>query len=177
MKPKPGQYITLKQAIDMFRRDMAGYERRVNKSVGSVINTQHVYNGFVSFDFNTGAIISGTVDDKLRAGNLDGALRVLNMYTKAGGRVMRGLVTRRKEETDLIKYGRYPDRKVLVRDRPGAKPRYLRKAEIPWGNYPIGELTVPGPRITGKTRKDPDNFILDLLKFIWKALSNEKKTC
>lgn len=156
---------------------MVKYEKRVNDRIGKVINTQAAYTGFVSFDFNTGAIVSGSVDNKLLSGDLDGALRVLNMYVNAGGRRMNGLVKRRKEETNLIRHGRYPVRKILVRDRPGSKPRYLHKSQIPWNEYPIGKLSPVLPRKNPETPVKSENFILDLMKLIWKAFNNAKKTC
>ena len=46
--------ITREEAFAILARDLPGYERRVAAALGSV--PQPVFDGGVSFDFNTGAI-------------------------------------------------------------------------------------------------------------------------
>jgi lysozyme len=62
---------------------------------------------FTSFAFNVGAaaFCSSTLDRKLNAGDLVGACAELSRWTKAAGRVLPGLVTRRKTERALCEAG------------------------------------------------------------------------
>jgi lysozyme len=60
--PKPGNRMTIEQAISLFAADLAKFERRVEKSVG--ILAEHQNDALVSFDFNTGAIDGGSIDEK-----------------------------------------------------------------------------------------------------------------
>ncbi len=175
-QPKPGQKITLRQALDIFKQDMKKYEAGVNRAIGPYVKTQHSFDGFVSFHFNTGAIASGSVDDRIRAGDMSGALRVLNMYTKAGGRRMAGLVKRRKEETTMITTGKYPTRKILLKERPGTKGRYLDPRSLPWDQeqLPVSSdldlnKTVSKP-VPVPTKQDPlsNNFVWSLVKLLWR---------
>ncbi len=175
-QPKPGQKITLRQALDIFKQDMKKYEAGVNRAIGPYVKTQWGFDGFVSFHFNTGAIASGSVDDRIRAGDMSGALRVLNMYTKAGGRRMAGLVKRRKEETTMITTGKYPTRKILLKERPGTKGRYIDPRSLPWGQeqLPVSSdldlnKTVSKP-VPVPAKPDPlsNNFVWSLVKLLWR---------
>jgi lysozyme len=76
MAPKPGGRITIEQAIALFAADLAKFERRVAASLKRTL-APHEFDALVSFDFNTGAIAGGTVDDKLDKGDIDGALATL----------------------------------------------------------------------------------------------------
>src|SRR5690606_30868992 len=49
--PTLGMTITRAEAEAIFRRDLAKHERRVSETLGAV--RQHVFDGAVSFDFNT----------------------------------------------------------------------------------------------------------------------------
>lgn len=162
MKPKPGDKITLTQAINIFKQDLEKFTRRVNNAIGDKISTQAEFNGYVSFDFNTGAIISGTIDDKLRRGDQVAALRTLNAYTKAGGKRLAGLVTRRHEETELIKYGRYPKRKILVKRYPGHKGEMVNPDTLPWTNNDLS-VSVDFPVIPETKPKRENVSLIEIL--------------
>lgn len=45
--------------------------------------TQAQFDALVSFDFNTGSLSKSTIDDKLNAGNIDGAMATLLTTTLA----------------------------------------------------------------------------------------------
>src|SRR5437762_90587 len=59
-KPEAGLIISLAQALDIFRRDIAKYEAGVNAAV-KVPLQQHEFDALVSFHFNTGAIGKATL--------------------------------------------------------------------------------------------------------------------
>ena len=108
MAPKPRGRITIEQAIALFAADLARFERRVSAAVKRSL-TQHEFDALVSFDFNTGAIAGGTVDDKLDLGDIEGAMATLQQYDKAGGRKLTGLDRRRDTEEAMFRHGKYPE--------------------------------------------------------------------
>jgi lysozyme len=108
MAPKPGNRITIEQAIALLASDLTKFERRVSAAVKRALK-QHEFDALVSFDFNTGKITGGTVDDKLNQGDIDGALATLQQYDKAGGRKLAGLDRRRDNEEAMFRHGRYPE--------------------------------------------------------------------
>ena len=85
MAPKQGDRITIEQAIALLAADLAKFERRVSTFVKRAM-AQHEFDALVSFDFNTGAIAGGTVDDRLARGDIDGAMATLQKYERAAGR-------------------------------------------------------------------------------------------
>lgn len=113
-KPAAGMTITREEAFAILARDLPAYERRVAVALGAV--TQPVFDGAVSFDFNTGAINRASWAKAFRAGNLAAARDGLMQWTKAGGRQIAGLVRRREAEARLIFEGTYGT------DVPGATP-------------------------------------------------------
>ena len=112
MVPKPGGRITIEQAIALLAADLAKFERRVLAAVKRQL-AQHEFDALVSFDFNTGKIEGGTVDDKLDQGNIDGALATLQQYDKAAGRKLAGLDRRRDNEEAMFRHGTYPESNAI----------------------------------------------------------------
>ena len=175
MRPRRGQRITLEQAFAIFRGDMASVEKGVLRAV-SIPWTQDRLNALTSFHFNTGAIRSGTVDDKLNRGDFAAAMDTLQLYVNAGGRRMNGLVKRRREERATFERGVYPSRGILLREHPNGAPRTLSVERIPWGDNPstpinITPQTFDIPPLPEK--KPVENFIMDILQLIWRFF-NEK---
>lgn len=169
--PKPGQIITLARALELFREDMAKFERGVTRAIRLVMQ-QHEFDGFTSFHFNTGAVQTGTVDDKWNAGDRAGAMRTLAAYVNAKGKRLPGLVTRRAEEVAMITQGRYPSRKILIRDRAGAQGRLVTPESLLQlaPGSPAIEVDIPlAP--PAPTRAERPNFLLDLARYIGRAFS------
>lgn len=170
LKPRPGLIITLQQAMELFQADMAKYEAGVDRAITTPL-AQHEVDGLVSFHFNTGAIKAGSVDDKWNAGDRAGAMRTLRSYVNAKGKRLPGLVTRREEEAAMITSGRYPARKILVKDRRASQGRLVSVDQLPWGRaaLPVDvdkPLVAPPPA----PRQKP-NFLLDLARYIGRSLS------
>ena len=107
MAPKVGGRITVEQAIALLAVDLAKFERRVLAAVKRTLK-QHEFDALVSFDFNTGAIAGGTVDDRLARGDIAGAMATLQQYDKAAGRKLAGLERRRDSEEAMFRHGTYP---------------------------------------------------------------------
>jgi lysozyme len=107
-RPVAGMTISRDAAFDILARDLAKFELRVGRTLGNARTfPQHVFDGAVSFDFNTGAIHRASWVRSLKAGDIAGARRQLAAWNKAGGRVVRGLVRRREAEARLILDGAY----------------------------------------------------------------------
>jgi lysozyme len=170
--PRPGGKITLADALATFEHNLDRFGVRVTRAI-RVPLAQHQFDSAVSLDFNTGAIASGTVDDRLNAGDVEGALRVWGQYVRAGGKVLRGLETRRREEIELFRTGRYPARGVLVKDAPSSAGRVVPVSSLPWGQ-PVAPLTLDPsaadplpPMPTPAPVRGSGNALIDIGRYLW----------
>lgn len=103
--PKAGMTISRAEALAILAADLPRYERRVAAALPGA--SQPVFDGAVSFDFNTGAVHRASWVHELNAGRREAARRALMQWTKAGGRTVAGLVGRREAEARLIFAGDY----------------------------------------------------------------------
>lgn len=134
-KVRRGEIISMARAFEIFRADMVKFENGVNSAVKAKLS-QPQFDALVSFHFNTGAIKTGSLDDKLNRGDVDGAMQTLGAYVNAGGKRLNGLVSRRAAETQIFRTGLYPAARILVQDRYKAQGRYITVADMPWGDEP-----------------------------------------
>ena len=72
-----------------------------NHHVMVAIN-QNQFDALVSFDFNTGALDKSNVLSSINGGRMDQVESDLLMWDHAGGRVLLGLLRRRKAEATLF---------------------------------------------------------------------------
>ncbi len=95
--------ITEPQALELLAKTLGKYEKAVNDYV-KVPLTQNEFDALVSFTYNLGAgnLLSSTLLKKLNAGDKAGAANQFDVWNKAGGKVLQGLVTRRAAEKDLF---------------------------------------------------------------------------
>ena len=164
-----GDRITFDRAVQRFRETIRNkYAPAVRKAIRIAL-LQPRFNAAVSLHYNTGAISSGSIDDKLNAGNEAAALATWASYNRAGGKVMKGLVTRRAEEIALWKTGRYPARAIAVRESPGGPVRMIAPQNFPWGvavpklNVDVTLPALPPPL---PEQRPSFNFIVDLFNAI-----------
>lgn len=138
-----GDRITLARAFEIYADDMGAVERDVRAAIRPELK-QHQFDAACIFHLNTGAIRSGSIDDKLNRGDEVGALATWGLYVNAAGKRMAGLVTRRAEEIELWRTGRYPVRKILIKDTSTGSGRYIAATAIPWRDDPGGS---PAPTV------------------------------
>jgi len=99
----PGMTITKAEAEAILRRDLAKFERTVLDAVSVPLNDNE-FAALVSFCFNVGATnfrkssVLRCVNDR----QFDRVPSRLALWNKGGGRVLPGLVRRRKEEGELF---------------------------------------------------------------------------
>lgn len=103
-KVKAGDKITQKQADKLFDDLLAEFEKGVTKLV-KVKLTDNQLGALVSFGYNCGLanLESSTLLKKVNASDFDGAAQEFGKWTKAAGKVLNGLVVRRKREAELFK--------------------------------------------------------------------------
>lgn len=98
---KLGMKITQKQADDYLKQDLKVYENHVKRIVKHQLN-QNQFDALVSFCYNCGAgNLQSLVKNRTLAQIADGLL----LYNKAAGKVLNGLVRRRKMERELFLKG------------------------------------------------------------------------
>jgi lysozyme len=91
--------ISRHEAEAILTRDLAKFEGAITQHV-IVPLEQHEFDALVSFVFNVGegAFAKSTLLKKLNAGDRKGAADQFLVWTKAGGKTLKGLVTRRNSE-------------------------------------------------------------------------------
>lgn len=95
----PGMTITPAQSDEILSRDLATFERAVREAV-KVPLKQHEFDALVSLAFNIGggAFSKSTLVKNLNAGDRAGAANAFLSWNRAGGKVLKGLTTRREAE-------------------------------------------------------------------------------
>lgn len=96
-----GKPIPMDEVFEIFARDLAKFERRVNKAV-KVPVAQHEFDALVSFDFNTGGIDRATLVKHLNAGDRDRAATAFMNWRKPPE-----IIDRRTKEMELFRRGTY----------------------------------------------------------------------
>lgn len=109
---KPGESfgtITREQGEQMLAADAAYYVNLVNRVV-KVPLTQSMFDALVSLAYNWKDFPSSVALQRLNAGNYAGAAQRISEHPiTGGGKVMNGLVKRRKAEAALFRSEGFPD--------------------------------------------------------------------
>ncbi|WP_457662527.1 lysozyme [Sinorhizobium medicae] len=122
--PRSGMTISLTEAINIYRNDLAKTENQVQSAVRAVLS-QHQFDALVSWHFNTGAISSATLTRKLNTGDVAGAAAEFARWNKSKGKVLEGLIARRDRETAMFLNGDYGNPKVRVLESKGGGPEEI----------------------------------------------------
>lgn len=92
---------SIEEAMEVFRRDLRKYERRVDRAV-TVPIAVHERDALTGFDLNTGRIHDCTLVKKLNAGDRDGAIAEFDKWHRPPE-----VTRRRDEEKRLFATGQY----------------------------------------------------------------------
>ena len=100
---KMGQVITEQQADQLMRNDLAVFEKGVSELVKSQL-TANQFDALVSIAYNIGLgnLSKSTLIKKVNAGDYAGASDEFLRWNRAGGKVVQGLVNRRRAERNLF---------------------------------------------------------------------------
>lgn len=100
---KPGMKITVAQALEFLRQDVAEFENAIAFLVKVPLN-QNQFDALICFTFNVGigAVKSSTLLKKLNQKDYTEAASQFLRWNKAGGKVMPGLTRRREAEKKLF---------------------------------------------------------------------------
>ena len=152
LAPKPGNRMTIEQAISLFASDLAKFERHVEKSVGRSLAV-HQNDALISFDFNTGAIDGGSIDEKIEANNFDAAMDALQQYKKSGGVTLPGLIKRRARERAMFERAEYPVvTHIKVYDRMPGKMRLVPVSSLDLSAFAGGRQPPATPADPARPR-------------------------
>ena len=99
--------LTMGEVDDLLSQDLVRFERGVLRNCPSAIGRQGVFDALVSFSFNVGlgSLQRSTLRMKTNRGEFETAADEFLKWTKAGGRVLPGLVKRRNDERALYLSG------------------------------------------------------------------------
>ncbi|MDE1161930.1 MAG: lysozyme [Acidobacteriaceae bacterium] len=100
---RAGMVITQEEADDRLRSDMATAEHAVDIGVRVPLD-QNQYDALCDFAYNIGIgnFLHSTLRELLNAGKFADAALEFSKWTKAGGKVLPGLVSRRAAEAALF---------------------------------------------------------------------------
>lgn len=112
----PTMSITVEEAESLLKSDLEKWANTVKNYVGTYIKTQSQLDALTSLCFNCGQapVTKGkSITRALEKGDYEAAADAFNLWVKGGGRVLPGLVERRKAERELfIKDG--IEKKILI---------------------------------------------------------------
>ena len=104
LKPEDNRVWTKTEIDELFRADVASFERGVLRLVPGVVGRQGSFDALVSisFNFGLGNLQRSTIRMKANRGDWEGAADAFRVWTKGGGKVLPGLVKRREAEIALF---------------------------------------------------------------------------
>lgn len=105
IKPEDNRLFTKEEVNAILAKDLERFERGVLRFCPNAGLRQGWFDALVSFSFNVGlgTLQRSTLRQKFNRGDIDGAAQEFLKFTKAGGKVLRGLVNRRNDEVALFR--------------------------------------------------------------------------
>lgn len=102
LDPKDNRIFTKDEVDAILKKDLHRFERGVLRYCPTIA-TQGQFDALVSFSFNVGlgTLQRSTLRQKHNRGDFDSAAAEFMKYTKGGGKVLKGLVNRRKDEMKI----------------------------------------------------------------------------
>lgn len=132
---KQGQTITQSQADTYLKSDCAAAEKAVNRFDNKYHWNQNQFDALVSFTFNCGV---GNLNMLLNNGNrtISEISAKITAYNKSGGKVLKGLVTRRAIEKELFDKSVIPTPPVTITNSiKNIKPINYLQTDPKWKNH------------------------------------------
>jgi lysozyme len=119
--------MSIEEMIAQFKDRIKKYEDDVNRIIKQPMSQQE-FDAFVSFHYNTGALGRSTAaklfkDNKSK----NSVVAALQLYNRDGGRVVQGLVRRRREESEIFIHGVYAGNGNASLTKADSKGRQLLK--------------------------------------------------
>ena len=104
LKPEDNRVWSKDEINELFRKDVATFERGVLRLVPGVVGRQGSFDALVSisFNFGLGNLQRSTIRMRANRGDWEGAADAFRAWTKGGGKVLPGLVKRREAEIALF---------------------------------------------------------------------------
>lgn len=105
--PKDFHAWTMDQVDDLLAQDLARFERGVARLCPTALGSQGRFDALVSFSFNVGlgSLQRSSIRAKTNRREFEEAAEEFMKWTKAGGKVLSGLVKRRQDERTLYLSG------------------------------------------------------------------------
>lgn len=169
VKPKAGMVITASEASRLLREALRRrYEPAVDAAldVHRTVPQQHEFDAAVSFHWNLGSIGKASWvrkwKDRASPSTIHAAMR---LWSKAGGKVLPGLLARRDREADMFLYGRYRERQLPTKSGLGFASwgltlNAVEKAEVREGLFKLGyspDALVAGIRLAAVMKFQADH--------------------
>ena len=103
LKPEDNRVWSVEEIDALLVKDVVRFERAIERYI-SVPLRQNEFDALISAVYNLGPgwLQRSTVRQKINRGDKIGAMESLLKYCKAGGKVLRGLESRRKDEKALF---------------------------------------------------------------------------
>lgn len=104
LKPEHNRVWSKEEINDLFKKDVAHFERGVLRLAPSLAGNQGAFDACVSFAYNAGLgnFQRSQIRMRINRGDMEGAAEQFMTWVKGGGRVLPGLVKRRIAEKNLF---------------------------------------------------------------------------
>ena len=106
LKPEDNRVWPKEELVEIFKNDLVSFERGVLRLAPNLDSPehQHKFDACVAFSFNVGLgnFQRSSIRQCIKREDWDGAAEAFMQWTKAGGKVLKGLVRRRQAEKDLF---------------------------------------------------------------------------
>jgi lysozyme len=104
LSPEDSRVWSKEEINELFRVDVANFERGVLRLVPGCVSRQGSFDALVSisYNFGLGNLQRSTIRMRANRGDWEGAADAFRAWTKGGGKVLPGLVKRREAEIALF---------------------------------------------------------------------------
>jgi len=104
LKPEDNRVWSKEELVEIFKNDLASFERGVLRLVPGVVGRQGSFDALVSisYNFGLGNLQRSTIRMRANRGDWEGAAEAFRVWVKGGGKVLPGLVKRREAEIALF---------------------------------------------------------------------------